>query len=34
MVHPKMKICWKYTLPQAIQDLDELFFALEQIGEI
>ncbi len=23
MFHPKMKICWKITHPQAIQDVDE-----------
>ncbi len=23
IVHPKMKICWKCTHPQAIQDVDE-----------
>ncbi len=25
IVHPKMKICWKCTHPQAIQDVDEIW---------
>ncbi len=31
IVHPKMKICWKFTHPQAIQDVDEFVFSSEQI---
>ncbi len=31
IVHPKMKICWKCTHTQAIQDLDEFVSSLEQI---
>ncbi len=31
IVHLKMKICWKYTQPQAIQDE---FFHLNIFGEI
>ncbi len=31
LVHLKMKICWKYTHPQAIQDVDEFVSSSEQI---
>ncbi len=30
-VHPKMKICWSCTRPQAIQDVDEFASSWEQI---
>ncbi len=31
IVHPEMKICWKYTHPQAIQDEDEFDSLSEEI---
>ncbi len=31
IIHPKMKICWKCTQPQAIQNVDDFVFSSEQI---
>ncbi len=31
IVHPKMKICWQFTHPQAIQHVDEFVSSSEQI---
>ncbi len=31
VMYPKMKICWKFTHPQAIQDVDEFVLSPEQI---
>ncbi len=31
IVHPKMKLCWKSTHPQVIQDVDEFVSSSEQI---
>ncbi len=31
IVHPKMKICWNFTYPQAVQDVDEFVSSTEQI---
>ncbi len=31
IVHSKIKICWKCTHPQAIQDVDEFVSSSEQI---
>ncbi len=31
IVHPKIKICWKFTYDQAIQDIDKFVSLSEQI---
>ncbi len=31
VVHPKMKLGWKFTHPQTIQDVDVVFFSLEPV---
>ncbi len=34
IVHPKMRICWKLTHLQAIQDVDKFFLHWNRFGEI
>ncbi len=31
IVHPKMKVCWNCTRPQAIQDVGEFVSSLKQM---